>query len=310
MTTGSAGSASPSSQVDARSLGIVAVMTLIWGCNWPMLKIGVSELQPLTFRAVTLPLSAIGLLLISLATGDTLKVPRSFWPKLGTLALFNITVWNGLVMYGLREMSAGRSSILAYTMPVWAVLLSVTVMREPLGVRKASGLIAGMAAMLLLLGDDIAAIERSPTGTLLILAAAFSWGVGTIMMRHWRTDLPQTTLIGWMMLIGWIPLGLAAPFLDENMGTSLGAVTPWGWTAVLYNIFLAGIVSHWAWFTLARTLPVAVSSLSSLPVPVMGVMSGMVVLGERPGVPEYAALVLVALALAVLYWPTREKAKS
>lgn len=309
MSTGGSATASPSAQVDARSLAIVAVMTLIWGCNWPMLKIGVSELQPLTFRALTLPLSAVVLLLIALTTGGTLKVPRSFWPKLAVLALFNITAWNGLILFGLREMSAGRSSILAYTMPVWAVLLSVTVMREPLGLRKAIGLLLGMAAMLLLLGDDIAAIERSPTGTLLILAAAVSWGVGTIMMRHWRTDLPQTTLIGWMMLIGWIPLGLAAPLLDANMGAGILALSPWGWTAVLYNIFLAGIVSHWAWFTLARTLPVAVSSLSSLPVPVMGVMSGMVVLGERPGAPEYAALVLVALALATLYWPARESAR-
>ena len=73
---------------------------------------------------------------------------------------------------------------------------------------------------------------------------------------------------------------------------------------MLYNIFLAGTLAHWAWFKMARTLPVAVSSLSSLPVPVVGVLSGMLFLGERPGWSEFVALGLVLAALAtVLFAP-------
>ena len=75
------------------------------------------------------------------------------------------------------------------------------------------------------------------------------------------------------------------------------------------SIFLAGTIAHWAWFTLARTLPVAVSSLSSLPVPVVGVISGMIVLGERPGPSEFIALGLVIASLfAVLFQPAAKKA--
>ena len=67
---------------------------------------------------------------------------------------------------------------------------------------------------------------------------------------------------------------------------------------------LAGTLAHWAWFTLARTLPVTVSSLSSLPVPVVGVISGILLLGERPGVQEWIALALVVAALfTVLFQP-------
>ena len=78
-----------------------------------------------------------------------------------------------------------------------------------------------------------------------------------------------------------------------------------GWFAILYNVLLAGTLAHWAWFTLARTLPVAVSSLSSLPVPVVGVFSGIILLGERPGPQEWIALALVVAALfTVLFQPT------
>ena len=81
-----------------------------------------------------------------------------------------------------------------------------------------------------------------------------------------------------------------------------------GWFAIAYNIFLAGTAANWAWFTLARTLPVAVSSLSSLPVPVVGVFSGILVLGERPGAQEWLALALVVAALfTVMFQPHAKK---
>jgi drug/metabolite transporter (DMT)-like permease len=273
-----------------------------------MLKIGVSEMQPLTFRLYNLPFIGLGMLLIARLQGDGLAIPRALWPRVLLMALFNITAWNGFVLFGVQQMSAGRSAILAYTMPVWSVLLSVWWLKEPLDTRKKIGLGLGMAAMVLLLGDDLRAIERSPKGALLILAAAISWAFGTIMVRKWRGDLPQNTLIGWMLLLGWVPIALLAPMLDPDPVGSLFRLSFVGWTALLYNIFLAGLVSHWAWFRLARTLPVAVSSLSSLPVPVVGVISGMLVLGERPGVAELGALALVALALIALYWPKREDA--
>jgi len=108
-----------------------------------------------------------------------------------------------------------------------------------------------------------------------------------------------------MMVSGWVPLLIAAPFFDpQPLSTTLASLSGRGWFALAYNVFLAGTVAHWAWFTLARTLPVAVSSLSSLPVPVVGVFAGIVLLGERPGVQEWLALGLVVLALfIVLFQP-------
>jgi len=126
-----------------------------------------------------------------------------------------------------------------------------------------------------------------------------------VLLRKWQMPIAQNTLSGWMMLLGCIPLAVLAPILDpQPLGTVLSGLSARGWFAVTYNIFLAGTLAHWAWFTLARTLPVAVSSLSSLPVPVVGVISGILVLGERPGVQEWLALALVVAALfTVLFQP-------
>jgi drug/metabolite transporter (DMT)-like permease len=154
-----------------------------------------------------------------------------------------------------------------------------------------------MLGMGLLLHDDIRNLERAPVAALLIIGASMSWALGIVLVRKWKLPLSQTVVSGWMMLLGWVPLVILAPWFAPVLPSGLSAR---GWFAILYNIFLAGTLAHWAFFTLARTLPVAVSSMSSLPVPIVGVFAGMLLLGERPGPPEWAALVLVVAAMVAV----------
>ena len=288
----------------------ILVLTLVWGCNWPVLKMGVAELAPLTFRAITLPFAAMGLLLVTRLSGDSVRIPRELWPRVGALALFNIAGWNGFVLFGVQQLPAGRSSILAYTMPIWATLIAAFILHEPLSRRNLVGLGLGTAGMAVLLGEQVALLRAAPMGALLILVAAIMWAFGTVLLRKWQPPVPQNALSGWMMLLGWMPLALLAPLFDaQPLASELAALSARGWFAILYNVFLAGTLAHWAWFTLARTLPVAVSSLSSLPVPVAGVISGIVLLGERPGTQEWIALALVVAALfTVLFQPAGRRA--
>jgi drug/metabolite transporter (DMT)-like permease len=293
----------------ARAMLPIAVVTLIWGSNWPIMKMAVAELAPLTFRTLTLPFAALGMFVAAAASGDNLRVPRALWGKLAALALFNIAGWNAFVLFGVRELPAGRSAILAYTMPIWATAIAAFLLHEPLSRRKLLGLALGTSGMAILLGDEVRAFRQAPFGAMMILIASVSWAFGTVLLRKWQMPIAQNVMSGWMMLIGWVPLAIAAPFFDHQpLDAELAAMSWRGWFAILYNIFLGGTIAHWAWFTIARTLPVAVSSLSSLPVPVVGVFAGIIVLGERPGPQEWIALGLVIAALfTVLFQPAARK---
>lgn len=294
-------SASPT----ARSVLPILILTLVWGCNWPVLKMGVTELAPLTFRALTLPLAALGMLIVARMAGDSTRVPRELWWQLCVLAFFNISCWNGLVLFGVQQLPAGRSAIIAYTMPIWATAIAIVFLHERPSRQKLVGLVLGVAGMAVLIGGEIGVVRAAPLGALMILGAAISWAIGTVLLRKWQPHIAQNTLSGWMMLIGWVPLAVLAPLFDpQPLSAELANLSARGWFAIGYNVFLAGTLAHRAWFTLARTLPVAVSSLSSLPVPVVGVFSGIVLLGERPGPQEWIALALVVAALfTVLFQP-------
>jgi len=293
--------------VPASGLLLIALLSLTWGLNWPVLKLGVTELEPLTFRASTLGFAGLGLLLVSNLSGESIRIDRALWPRVIVLSLFNITGWSALIVFGVHQVPAGRSAILAYTLPIWSLLFSLWLLHEPLSPRKILGVVLGVGGMVVLLGEEIVNVQRAPLGALMIIGAAISWGFGTVLLRRWAMPTSQTTLTGWMMLIGWIPILLATPLVDPHAASSLATMNRTAWFAVLYNIFISGSIANWVWFRMARTLPVAVSSLSSLPVPVVGVFSGMYFLGERPGASEFVALALVLAALVAVMLPERKR---
>lgn len=284
-----------------RSLwALLTLLTLAWGLNWPMMKLALAGIPVWTFRGACVAAGAVGLFAIARAGGLKLRIPRGQIPRLAASAFFNITVWNVLIGYGLTFLPSGRSAILAYTMPLWTVLLSAFLLDEKLTTRRIAGVALGMAGLALLLGAEFATLQAAPVGALLVIGAAVSWAIGTILLKRYPTSLPTTSFVAWQLALGGLPIALGALVIDWGEWRPIGAGPAIG---LLYNMLVAFIFCHWAWFKIAISAPAGVASLSTMMIPVVGVFSGMAVLGEQPRWPEYAALVLILLALATVLVP-------
>lgn len=296
----------PHSHVLPRSVfGLIAALSLVWGANWAVMKIVLAEMPPLQFRSWCLGLAAMGLFAMARSNGLSWRVPRGAWGRLFLISVFNLGAWNVLAVYGLRLMDSGRAAILAYTMPVWAMLLGFWLMKEPVTRRKLLGLVLGFAGMLLLLGGELTAVGRAPLGALLMLGAAVIWAVGIVMIRRWPLGMPLISFSAWQMTLSF-PLLLAGAVVFERDFLSPLELSFWPLMGLIYNVFFAFIFGNWAWMKIATIAPVSVSSLSTLMVPVVGVFSGVLILGERPGWNDYAALVLVCASLATVLLPSRK----
>ncbi len=285
---------------------LLAVLTLGWGFNWPMMKMTLAELPVWTFRGLCVSTGAIGLFAIARAGRQTIRVPRGQWSWLVVISICNVTLWNVLIGYGLRMLPAGRSAILAYSMPVWAVLLAVFILREKLTGRRILGLLLGMAGMAVLLGGELSIMRTSPLGAMLVLGGAISWAFGTVLMRRYPTTVSTTALTAWQLLIGGLPIVIGALIFDWGDWRPIGTAATAG---LVYNMTFVFIFCYWAWFKIATTAPPGVSSLSTLMIPIVGVFSGIWLLGESPQWQEYAALVLVIASLATVLIPTRSRAQ-
>ena len=288
----------------ARLWWVLAGLTVVWGFNWTAMKVAIADIAPLTFRTLCLGLGSGVLFAFLRASDQPLGVPRDQWRRLALLAFFNITCWNILVVFGLAHLPSGRAAILAYTMPAWAIPLSVLLLGERLTARKLLGLALGMAGMVLLVWDEFHRIQGAPLGALLVLGAAFSWAIGTLLQKKYPVRAPLAAYTAWLMLLGGVPIYVGALLLEDfsrladvSLTSALGAA---------YNVLLAFAWAHWAWIKLATSVSVTVFSLSMLVIPVVGVFSGMLFLGERPGWPEYASLAFVLGSLATVVIPHKK----
>jgi len=290
-----------------RSMWILTtLLTLGWGLNWPMMKLTLADVPVWTFRGLCVASGAIGLFIIARAGGQQTRVPAGQWPRLAITAIANVTLWNVLIGYGLLLLPSGRTAILAYTMPLWTVLLSRFVLHEHLTPRRVLGVSLGMAGMALLIGDEFTAMEAAPVGAALALGAAFSWAVGTVLMRRYPTNLPTTSFTAWQLLIGGLPIMLGALVLEWGEWKPIGVGAAIG---LGYNMLFVFIFCYWAWYKIATAVPPTIAGLSTLMIPIVGLFSGMVILGERPKWQEYAALVLVIAALATVLVPPKQAGK-
>ena len=280
----------------------LAGLTLAWGLNWTAMKVALAEFPPWTFRSLCIMFGSLLLFAVARAGGNNLSVRRELWSRLAVLAFFNVTCWNMMVAFGLTMIPSGRAAILAFTMPVLSVPLSAWLLGERITLRKVGALVLGTAGMLLLLGEDVASMGRAPLGSALALGAALTWAIGTVLQKRWPLGLPTGTFTAWTMALGGVPILIGALAFEWGR---LEPVSSAALAALVYNIVIAFAFAYWAWFKIASAVSVTVSSISVLSVPIVGVMSGFVFLGERPSFAEYAALVLVVLAILAVNLPEK-----
>jgi drug/metabolite transporter (DMT)-like permease len=284
---------------------LLAALTLVWGLNWPVMKVGVSHLPPLSFRALSmllgLPVLGAALVMMKVPFG----VSRNQWPELMRLTVPNMLIWHVLAILSVQHLSSGRAAILGYTMPVFSALWGLSLYGDRLAARQALGVLAATVGVVLLLWHEAGKITGAPGAASMMLVAAAIWALGTQMLRRTQIGLPTLTIAFWMTAITTgVMIVLAVVFESARWQWPSAPA----WWAVLYNAVLIFGFAHAAWFTLARMLPPVASTLSVMLIPVLGAASGALALGETLHWQDAAAALLMVVAIGSVLWPARKAA--
>lgn len=285
------------------ALILIAAVSVLWGINWPAMKLAVGELSPLTFRVVCLSVSSVGLLALAAVTGERLMPPRRLWPAVLFIALLNGTGWNMFSALGLLYIEGGRAALVAYTMPIWAAILSAFYLGERLSGRQLMALAIGMLSIAVLLGPDLVTMARSPLGPLFMIAAAICWAGGTVAIRARPWPIGIMALSGWQLLLGGLPIVLAWLVLEP--APDLSRLTWQGLLSTLYASTVALIFCFAAFNKVVTLLPATAAAISTLAIPVVGLLSSAWFLGEPAGWPEFGALAFVLTGMALVLVPGR-----
>jgi drug/metabolite transporter (DMT)-like permease len=284
-------------RVAPASLLLLATLALFWGLAWPVMKVVLDEMPVLGFRAISCAAGAVALLLARLA-GERIRLPLRILPALALVALLNVTLWQICMAYALTLMPAGRASIIAYTMPAFATFFGWLFLRERLGPARLAGLALSMAGIGVLVAPELDHFLAEPLGVLLMLAAAASWGGGTVGMKYflWPFSIMQNT--GWQFALGGIPIVLAAAATGSD--PHLGTLSAKAWVSLLYVLIIPILFCQWAWFKAVEMLPGSISAMGALAIPVVGTLSAAVLLHEPLDPSVLIALSLVVAGLALV----------
>jgi drug/metabolite transporter (DMT)-like permease len=282
--------------VTRRQWLLLAAITLMWGFNWPMMKFSLREVPPLTFRALTMTGGVLLMAAWFSLRGVSLALPRAQAGRVLALSLPNIVGWHLASIIGLTQLAAGRAVILAFTMPVWTVLLGALLFGQHLTRRAGVASLCALVAVALLAIDEFTTLAGRPIGVLWLQVAAVSWALGTLLMRRIQVPLSTEALTVWMMVVGAL-LFLAAALVAEPL-PDWQAWSRATWVSLAWGIVINFGVSQVLWFGLARELPAQAAAFSMMGVPLVGVLSSALVVGEVPGASDWLAVLFIAAAIA------------
>lgn len=286
-----------------KQLVLLIALTIFWGLNWPLMKIAVADYPPLTFRALSLWLSVPVMVLVLRVTRTPLSLPRERWRDMFWLAFFNMMVWHALIILAVKLLSGGRAAVLGYSMPVFSALFGAWIWGDRLTHRAGGGVVAAALGIALLLWHEISGLTGHPLGVLLALGGAAAFGLGTQMLRRSAMPVSVLTITFWMLLLASISMSLLALLFERDQwSVPMPTVTL---AAVIYSGLIIFSFAHTVWFFLARTLPPVASTLSVMMIPVIGVFSGALFIGEVLHWQDYAAVLLLMVSMASVLWPVR-----
>jgi len=278
-----------------KALLILAALTLVWGCNFPVMKIALGEVPVWWFRSACVLVGGTGLLTISALSGARLLPRGREIPALLLTATFAIVCWHIFTGYGLLNMPAGRASIIAYTMPLWAAMYASFIGSERITGATIAGLILGLVGLIVLIGPDIIILHSAPVGAFFMFCASICWAFGTVLVKYFRWSMPVGVTTGWLLLIGSIPITVGALLIEPF--PDLTAIGTTAWLALAYVFLLPMIFGQWAFYSIVHHFSATVAGISTMAVPVIGILASALLLGEKIGLRDLAALVCICGAL-------------
>lgn len=270
------------------------MLALVWGYAWVAIKVATQFSGPFTFAASRTVLAVLVLFAALVVRRQSLK-PTPFGPTL-VLGLLQTTLFMLAQITAVALGGAGKTAVLAYTMPFLTLLLAWPILGER--IQK-----AGWASVVLSaagLGFVLVPLDLSSglLPKLLAVGGALVWAFSAIWLKlvRARYNVDLLSLTTWQMFWGVIPLIVLAFAVPERPVEFTAAfIASWLFVAI-FGTALAWLL----WMYVLSTLPAGTAGLATLATPIVGVLAAWAQLGERPSATEWIGIVLILSALGFL----------
>ncbi|MFZ3557688.1 MULTISPECIES: EamA family transporter [unclassified Streptomyces] len=271
---------------------LAVLVAALWGVNFVVIDIGLEHFPPLLFCALRFLLAALPAIFL-------VGRPRVAWRWVVGVGLALGVGKFGLLFVGMNAgMPAGLSSLVLQVQSVFTAVIAFAFLRERPGPVRVAGMVVALA------GIAVAAVDEGGSGPLgafaLVLVAAAFWGVSNVLTRKASPEAPFAFMV-WSSAVPVLPL-LALSLVFEGPGRDAEALASLdlpGAGAILYVALVTTLFGFTAWSRLLHRYPASAVAPYSLLVPVFGMSSAAVFLGEPVSGLQWCAAALLVAGVAL-----------
>ena len=282
-------------------LDILAALTvaLCWGVNVAVIKVGVAEFPPIF-------MTGLRFLIVALLLIWWVRPP---WQQMRSIVVLSV-VFGGLhfgcVFFGLKGVDVSIASILILLGVPFSVLFARILLKERFGFKKMCGMAVAFVGLLILLGEP--ATSSSPLHLTVFFIAIVAWGIGNTLIKMVGT-INIFALNAWVGLFASVQLLVVSMFLESGQLAAMQNASLLAWGALGYVVLMASIVGYGLWYYLVGKYDVTKVVPFNLLVPVIGVLSGVFLMGDKLTLTQGLGgiVTLVGVAIIQLRWRRSEK---
>jgi drug/metabolite transporter (DMT)-like permease len=279
-----------------------ASVYFFWGSTYTAIRIGAAEMPAFLLAGTRFLIAGAILMAWCRWRGLRLMWPAKTMLTLGLVAILLLVGGNVGLVYAEETVPSGLASLIFAVTPLYVALIEMALPGgEPLPARGWLGLLLGFAGLAALLWPSLHCVIGGDRTLLWALAAllvgALSWAAGSILSRHARLQPNSFVAASWQMLI--------AGAISTALGTLLGQWRHFHLNAasagsLAYLVTGGSLLGYTCFIYLLEHVPVAKVSSNNYVNPVVAVLLGIFLLHERPGLPEFAGMAGIVVAVFLL----------
>ncbi|WP_313198816.1 DMT family transporter [Rhizobium sp.] len=282
----------------------LVVAIVLWGANWPVMKVGLAHVSPVWFSALRFGTGGAALFIAQFLRGGIRLPKRGDLPFVASIGLLQMAAFTMLGALAMTHLGAGRSAILSYTTPLWVTPIAIVVFKEKVGSLRIGGIMLAAAGVATLVNPSAIdwgnPVVVASNGALLI--ASICWALCIIHLRYFKAVSSAFDLAPWQMLLATIvlvPLAwiIEGGFSADDTITFFASTVFVGPVATAFCFVAVNAASSW--------LPATTMSTAMLGVPVTGVLLSLLLLGEPLTAPLAAGTSAIVIGIMLKAIPRR-----
>jgi O-acetylserine/cysteine efflux transporter len=282
--------------VKLQHIGLAIFGMAIWGFNFVAISVGLKEMPPLLFTCVRFVITAFPLILF-------VRKPALTWWQIFSIGMTLLTLQFAFLFKGMQlGVGGGVASTVVQSQAFFTLIIAAVMLRERPAKRDLAGLcVAALGIVLIALTMSGA----SALGVVMIVLAAFFWSIGNVLLKR-AGNVDMLALIVYASLFPPIPLFLLSYVFEgpEQISTAVSGVSIASAWALLYIVVGSTLVGYTIWGFLLKNYAATQVAPFGLLVPIFGVFSGWLLMGEAFGPQRLLGAALVFAGLVVINWRT------